>query len=199
MQQSATDGHSRCFLPHVLQLQVDEPFVQRSSGSRVARRPISRARVIRPPKRPQGVAPKFFDERTQGRLILERLEYVECRLGRRLREMDDSTKAGLAMALKSASEPALVRSTFDMPDAQRTAIQNALNETFSSEISVQFETMPDLISGIELTTNGQKLAWSIAGYLLSLEKGVDEMLKEKGKSEAKTVPESEQGAHEPGT
>ncbi|MES2365314.1 MAG: F0F1 ATP synthase subunit B [Pseudomonadota bacterium] len=118
---------------------------------------------------------------------------------RRLREMDDSTKAGLAMALKSASEPALVRSTFDMPDAQRTAIQNALNETFSSEISVQFETMPDLISGIELTTNGQKLAWSIAGYLLSLEKGVDEMVKEKGKSEAKTVPESEHGAHEPGT
>jgi len=118
---------------------------------------------------------------------------------RRLRELDDPTRAGLAKALKSASEPARVRSAFDLPEAQRTAIQNALNETFSAEIPVQFETAPDLVCGIELTTNGQKLAWSIADYLVSLEKGVDEMLKEKSKPETKTEPKSEQGANEPGT
>lgn len=118
---------------------------------------------------------------------------------RRLREMDNPTKAGLADALKSASEPARVRSAFDLPAAQRTAIQNALNETFSADIQVRFETAPDLISGIELTTNGQKVAWSIADYLVSLEKGVDELLKEKSKPEAKTVPKSEQAANEYGT
>ena len=118
---------------------------------------------------------------------------------RRLREMNDSTKEGLAMALKSASEPARVSSAFDLPVEQRTAIQNALNETFSAEIPVRFETAPDLVCGIELTTNGQKLAWSIADYLVSLEKGVDEMLKENSKPEAKTVPKSEQAAHEQGT
>ena len=58
-------------------------------------------------------------------------------------------------------------------------IQQALNETFSAEIHVRFETAPDLIGGIELTTNGQKVAWSIADYLTSLEKGVDELLKGK--------------------
>ena len=114
---------------------------------------------------------------------------LEERLGevftRRLREMDGKAKAGLAEALKTASEPALVRSTFDLPEEQRAAIQNALNETFSAEIHVRFETTPDLISGIELTTNGQKVAWSIADYLVSLEKSVDELLKEKDKSEAK--------------
>ncbi|MGH7874992.1 MAG: F0F1 ATP synthase subunit B [Candidatus Binatia bacterium] len=108
---------------------------------------------------------------------------LEERLGevftRRLREMDVKAKAGLAGALKTASDPALVRSTFDLPEAQRGAIQNALNETFSAEIRVRFETAPDLISGIELTTNGQKVAWSIADYLVSLEQGVDELLKEK--------------------
>jgi F-type H+-transporting ATPase subunit b len=118
---------------------------------------------------------------------------------RRLREMDDQTKADLAVALKSASDPALVRSAFDLPVVQRTAIQQTLNETFSAEINVRFETAPDLVSGIELTTNGQKVAWSIADYLVSLEKGVDEMLKEKSKPEAKTVPKSEQSANEPGT
>ena len=55
---------------------------------------------------------------------------------------------------------------------QRAAIQNALNETFSAEIRVRFETAPDVISGIELTANGQKVAWSIADYLASLEQKV---------------------------
>jgi F-type H+-transporting ATPase subunit b len=120
---------------------------------------------------------------------------LEERLGevftRRLREMDGKAKEGLGVALKTASEPAVVRSTFDVPADQRAAIQNALNETFSAEIRVRFETAPDLISGIELTTNGQKVAWSIADYLVSLEKGVDELLKEKDKPEAKAAPKPE--------
>ena len=72
-----------------------------------------------------------------------------------------------------------------MPAEQRAAIQNALNETFSAEIRVRFETAPELVSGIELTANGQKVAWSIADYLGSLEKGVEELLKDKHKLEAK--------------
>jgi F-type H+-transporting ATPase subunit b len=104
---------------------------------------------------------------------------------RRLHTMDDKAKASFAEALKTTSEPAIVRSAFDMPAEQRTAIQNAVNETFSVKVQVRFETAPDLISGIELITNGQKVAWSIAEYLASLEKGVDELLKEKEKREAK--------------
>ena len=119
---------------------------------------------------------------------------LEERLGevfiRRLREMDSKAKAGLSEALKTASDPALVRSAFDLPAEQRAAIQDALNKTFSAEIPVQFETVPALIGGIELTTNGQKVAWSIADYLDSLEKGVDELLKEKDKPEAKPKPEA---------
>ena len=105
---------------------------------------------------------------------------------RRLRELDDKAKQGLAKALKTASDPALVRSAFDLPADQRTVIQNALNETFSAEIRVRFETSPDLVSGIELTTNGQKVAWSIADYLALLEKGIAELLKNKAEAPAKT-------------
>jgi F-type H+-transporting ATPase subunit b len=118
---------------------------------------------------------------------------------RRLREMDDKTKAGFAAALKSASDPARVRTAFDLPVEQRTAIQNAIDATFSAEIHIRFETAPDLVSGIELTTNGQKVAWSIADYLVSLQKGVDELLEERRKPEAKAEPKTEQGANEHGT
>ncbi|MDT3779004.1 F0F1 ATP synthase subunit delta [Nitrospira sp. MA-1] len=128
---------------------------------------------------------------------------LEERLGevfiRRLREMDGQAKEGLAEALKTSSDPAIVRSAFDLPVEQRAAIQHALNETFSAEIHVRFETAPDLVSGIELTTNGQKVAWSIADYLGSLEKEVGELLKEKTKPEAKADAPPEQPADEHGT
>lgn len=108
---------------------------------------------------------------------------------RRLQEMDGKTKAGLTAALKTASNPALVRSAFDLPAEQRAAIQKALNAAFSGEIHVRFATAPDLVSGIELTTNGHKVAWSIADYLMSLEKAVVDLLKEKDKAETQAKPE----------
>ena len=104
--------------------------------------------------------------------------------------MDGKAKAGLGEALKEAAEPALVRSAFDLPAEQRTAIQNALNETFSADIHLRFETAPDQVCGIELTTNGQKVAWSIADYLTSLEKGVGELLKQQEKPEPKAEPKT---------
>ncbi len=118
---------------------------------------------------------------------------------RRMRELDDPTKAGLGVALKSASDPAIIRSAFDLPAAQRAVIQNALNETFSADIPVRFETAPDLVSGIELATNGHKLAWSIADYLVSMENVVDELLKQKGKPEAEAGAKTGKSAHEHGT
>ena len=95
---------------------------------------------------------------------------------RRLGELDSKPKEELAQALRAGSASGLVKSAFDLPNEQRAAIQTALNETFSAEIPVRFETSPDLVCGIELTAGGQKVAWSIAGYLDSLEKGVAELL-----------------------
>jgi F-type H+-transporting ATPase subunit b len=114
---------------------------------------------------------------------------LEERLGevfnRRLREINGQAKADLAKALQTASEPALVQSAFELPAAQREAIQQALNTTFAADVHVRFGTAPELVSGIELTVNGQRVAWSIADYLASLQKGVVELLQEKDRAEAK--------------
>jgi F-type H+-transporting ATPase subunit b len=95
---------------------------------------------------------------------------------RRLREMDAKSKESLAAALKPPSEPAVLRSTFEMPANERAIIQNALNETFAGDIHIRFETTPDTICGIELTAKGQKLAWSIAEYLALLEQNAASLL-----------------------
>ena len=117
---------------------------------------------------------------------------------RRLRALDGPAKEAFAKTLKGSSEPALVRSAFDLPAEQRAAVQDALTETFSAAIQVKFETAPDLVSGIELSTNGQKLAWSIADYLAALEQGVAELLKKQAKTEA-GEPRLEQSASDHGT
>lgn len=110
---------------------------------------------------------------------------------RRLRELDAKAKETLSAALKTSSEPAVVRSAFDLPADQEAAIQNALNETFSAEIRLRFETAKDVICGIELTANGQKVGWSIASYLNALDLKVSELLDSQSAREAKPEPKAE--------
>ena len=110
---------------------------------------------------------------------------------RRLREMDGKAKETLGEALKASSEPALLRSSFTLPAEQRAAIQNALNETFSADVRIRFETAPDVVCGIELTANGQKVAWSIADYLVSLDGKVGALLDNQSKPAAKGTVEAD--------
>jgi F-type H+-transporting ATPase subunit b len=69
-----------------------------------------------------------------------------------------------------------VRTVFDLGATQRASIQNALNEDFSAEVRVRFETAPGGICGVELTANGQRVGWNIAEYLGSLERKVAELI-----------------------
>jgi F-type H+-transporting ATPase subunit b len=95
---------------------------------------------------------------------------------RRLRELDPKAKELLGAALKDSSQPALVRSAFVLPTDQRAAIQNALNESFSAVVRIKFEDSQEVICGIELTVNGQKVAWSISSYLAELSKKVSDLV-----------------------
>ena len=107
---------------------------------------------------------------------------------RRLRALHGKAKETLGAALKTAPEPAVVRSAFALVADERAKIQNVINETFAVDVHLRFETAPELVSGIELTANGQKVAWSIADYLTALKTGVGELLKEQDKPEPKAMP-----------
>ena len=110
---------------------------------------------------------------------------------RRLRELDPKAKALLGDALKNSSQPALVRSAFVLPADQRAAIQNALNETFSAEVKIKFEDSQDIICGIELTANGQKVAWSIASYIAALSKKVSDLVDTQSPPASEAAPKPE--------
>jgi len=95
----------------------------------------------------------------------------------RLQALGDSEKQSLASTLKKSVAPIVVRSTFDLPAMQRATIKAAVCDVLGTDVDLVFETTPDLVSGIELRTDGQKLAWSIAQYLTDLENSVGELLR----------------------
>ena len=110
---------------------------------------------------------------------------------RRLRELDPKAKELLGAALRNSPQPALVRSAFELPADQRAAIQNALNETFSAVVRINFEDSQDAICGIELTASGQKIAWSIASYLTELSKKVSDLVDAQSPAAIKSSPKPE--------
>ena len=107
---------------------------------------------------------------------------------RRLRQMDGKAKETLASAIRASSDPVVVRSAFAMPADQRAAIQNALNETFSSEVRVRFETATGTLCGVELSANGQKVGWSIAEYLGSLDRKVGALIEAQSAPAGRPAP-----------
>ena len=110
---------------------------------------------------------------------------LEERLGeiftRRLREMKPDAKQLLDLELKAPHSAAVVRSRFSLATQERATIQNALNETFAANIRLAFEAAPDSVCGIELTVGGQKLSWSIAGYLGALEEKAQALINTQSK------------------
>jgi F-type H+-transporting ATPase subunit b len=94
----------------------------------------------------------------------------------KLRAIDGRERDDLKSAFQTATPAAVVRSTFDLPAAQRSAVEEAMKETLAIGPPVSFQTAPDLVSGIELTASGRKIAWSIEDYLKSLDKGVGTLL-----------------------
>lgn len=110
-------------------------------------------------------------------------------LVQRLHELKGEEKEQLISAFKTSPKQFLIRTAFDLSQQHRDLIRETINETLGIETRPDFKTAPDLVSGIELTADGQKVTWSIADYLSTLERSIDELLKEKPDSEIKSNPE----------
>ena len=103
-----------------------------------------------------------------------------------LKELKDDEKKQFIDAFKSNANAILVRSAFELPAKQQGELNDAVNITLSADTHLQFKTAPGIISGIELSTNGYKLAWSFSEFLNTLEKNISETMKENAKPEPET-------------
>ena len=115
----------------------------------------------------------------------------------RLRELNSAQITELKSAFKKSSDTLRVRTAFKLSAQQSAAIETLITEIFGKQKSFEFIIVPDLVSGIELISDGRKITWSIADYLGSLSKRVDDLLKDKSETEeaapVNTEVTSEQG------
>jgi F-type H+-transporting ATPase subunit b len=94
----------------------------------------------------------------------------------RLRAIKPEDRGHLVDAISGAPGTAIVRSAFELPPAQQAKITSAVNDTTAMDAHVKYETVPDLVSGIELSTTGYKVSWNADDYLAEMEKSVTEIV-----------------------
>jgi F-type H+-transporting ATPase subunit b len=111
---------------------------------------------------------------------------------KRLEELKEDEKKKFIEAFTSDSNPVLIRSAFTLSHKQETEIKTSIKEILGAKTHFQFSTVPELISGIELSANGYKLAWSISEYLHSLEKEFSEIINEKSKPQQEKKADTEE-------
>jgi F-type H+-transporting ATPase subunit b len=94
----------------------------------------------------------------------------------RLQGMNDKQRGELKANLQDSSKIALILSAFELTPEQRKAVEDVIRPLLNTGTEFTFETKPELISGIELAVNGQKIAWSIKDYLTALTNSVAAVL-----------------------
>ena len=161
--------------------EADALLAKREASMQIDARNLNQAIAHRAQQEVFSIARKALADLADKRLEDQILEMFLLRMN----EMGAAEKQKLIEAFRTATVPAIVRSGFDLSADQRAAILNSLNAFSSAKLSVIYETSQNVLTGIEITANGQKLVWSVGDYISSMEKVVSEFLEnrsEAGKS-----------------
>jgi len=106
----------------------------------------------------------------------------------RLRDLGEAEIKNLTSALKTRPGMLTAQTALDISPELRASTEASINEIFGTSAQVTFENAPDLISGRELNVKGQKVEWSIADYLSSIEEGSDDFLKKRSEDDETEEP-----------
>ena len=82
--------------------------------------------------------------------------------------MGETGKEEIKEFFKTPDQPITVRSTFEIPDETRKTILETMRNLAGKDLKIKFETSPELISGVEMSTPDTRIGWNIASYLDTL-------------------------------
>jgi F-type H+-transporting ATPase subunit b len=99
-------------------------------------------------------------------------QHVIAQFIERIGAMDEEMRAALARAAHNSHQPVTVVSAFDVPPDLRARIVDGIHQHIHPDTDVHFHVSPEVLCGVELKLGEQKLAWSMAGYLDSLEESL---------------------------
>ena len=87
----------------------------------------------------------------------------------RLKNLDEEDKKALMESVDRSKPGITVTSAFEIPEDRVQEITRVLQNYLSEPIDLHLSRSSDVISGIELKTQGHKIAWSFREYLEGLE------------------------------
>lgn len=122
---------------------------------------------------------------------------------RRLETLDDEAIMQFKSAFSSSGQPLVVRTAYPLPEEQCALLETAIREKIGESVKIEFALETDLVSGIEISGAGHKIAWSIDNYLVALADSVDALLRssdpvEGGTDQVSNPAQAGQDTHEAG-
>jgi F-type H+-transporting ATPase subunit b len=82
-----------------------------------------------------------------------------------LKSLDKISRDAMVQAVDKASEPMHIRTAFELDSSVRARITRAMHEHIAEGVDIDYGISERLLCGIELSAGGQRLSWSLAGYL----------------------------------
>ncbi len=112
------------------------------------------------------------NERLENQLLDSFLEQLEAR------EKDKGQEFRLSEL--NEGEEVEIFTAFQLQKKDKDLVTEKIESLAHKDVQIGFKESNDIICGIELRSEGKKIAWSIESYLNALEKRLEEMFKESG-------------------
>lgn len=87
----------------------------------------------------------------------------------RITDLKEDNLIQFKNAFQSNLVPIMLRSAFSLSEKQQEQIEKTVDQLLTTKAKYSYQLAPEIIGGIELSTNEYKLSWSISAYLTSLE------------------------------
>ncbi|MEP4892101.1 MAG: F0F1 ATP synthase subunit B [Aliiglaciecola sp.] len=108
-----------------------------------------------------------------------------------LNTLDKEQHAQFSKALNATTAPIHIHSTFELTSAQKSQLQQWVEETYSSDsveaLEFNYTINRELICGIEVIFDGWKIPWSTQNYLNSMQENLQHQLPKKVSAHISTI------------
>ncbi len=101
----------------------------------------------------------------------------------RIASLDGEQRQALQDSLDRSDEPPQVVSAFELPQKRQKEISQAVKKAVERDVSLQFRQSSDVVCGVELRTDGHKLAWSVASFTAAVEENLSDYLAQQRQSD----------------
>ena len=95
---------------------------------------------------------------------------------RRIRTLDEEKSVQIRKAISGGGNKVIIQSAFGIAEPRQAQIEEALKKQITNGFTIRYLKQPDIVSGIELRVNGNKIAWSLNEYLETLVESLTETL-----------------------